>query len=168
MLRGIYSDKIGGIRYRKYTCRCSLSGRVLLIIQELLHLVGDIYQMTAELEKLIQTVQKLSSDEKDYLLNVLQQAQGKHAQAEKIADMRLRYPAEWIAVCIPAGEDKYAPERGYLIAHSADRSHVWAEVHAQSEKDIYVFFNGPISPKGFTVTFHDTEDLPDVAKVVSQ
>jgi len=83
-----------------------------------------------------------------------------------IDEFKATYPDQWIALAIPEGEDRYEPKRGYLISHSPHREAVWAIVNAMpSDEGVYVFFNGPVMAKGFSVTFYDREDNPEVASV---
>jgi hypothetical protein len=81
-----------------------------------------------------------------------------------MANLKIQYPNEWLAVIIPEREDRYNPQQGYLIAHNSDRSLVWQQVvDLPADEDVYVFFNGPIAAKGFGIIFHDPTDTPVVA-----
>jgi hypothetical protein len=72
-----------------------------------------------------------------------------------IDEFKATYPDQWIALAIPEGGDQYEPKRGYLISHSPHREAVWAIVNAMpSDKGVYVFFNGPVMPRGFSVAFY--------------
>jgi hypothetical protein len=54
-----------------------------------------------------------------------------------------------------------------LIIHHTEKAIVWEQVNQlPQETDVYVFYNGPVTPKGFGIAFHDTEDTPVVAEVV--
>lgn len=66
---------------------------------------------------------------------------------ELIATVEQRYPDEWLAFVIPAGEDEFAPERGMLVVHSADDEEVWEAVKQITYNQIvHVYFNGPLEP----------------------
>ena len=67
---------------------------------------------------------------------------------EFVAELRRRYPNEWIAVRLGPGGDRYRPERGYLLAHSPDREEVWqAVMRMASGQEAHVFFNAPEGPQ---------------------
>lgn len=88
-------------------------------------------------------------------------------QPQRIADLAMQYPGEWLAVSIPAGENRYTPERGYLLAHAMERTAVWQQIERfEREQDLFVFYAGAIVAKGFGILFHDTTDTPEVATLV--
>ena len=88
------------------------------------------------------------------------------SKIQSLADLKARYPEEWLAVIIPEGEDRYDPQRGRLVAHSLDRSFVRQQVaDLPVSEDLYVFFNGPVAAKGFGIIFHDTTDTPRCSRV---
>ncbi|MFN8488179.1 MAG: hypothetical protein U0350_11340 [Caldilineaceae bacterium] len=121
-----------------------------------------------QIQELVTTFQRLSPLEQKSVLDLLQQTYQAHAKPERLIDLAMRYPGEWLAVVIPAGEDRYAPEQGYLFAHASDRAAVWQAIEEQAaENDIFVFFTGPITAKGFGITFHDKADTPEVATLVN-
>jgi len=121
--------------------------------------------ITHKAQEVIQAIGALSSEEKNYILESLLKFQTE-PEIQKLSDLQAQYPNEWLAVILPAGEDRYAPSRGYLFAHSRERASVWRQVaQLPSSDDVYVFFTGAPSVKGFGVTFHDTADSPVVASV---
>lgn len=65
---------------------------------------------------------------------------------ELIADVERRYPEEWLAFVIPRDEDQYAPEHGFLIAHSDNDSEVWDTItHIPHTQLVHVYFNGTLA-----------------------
>ena len=104
----------------------------------------------------------------DQLIELALKLKESKEEIRDIDEFKATYPGQWIALAIPEGEDQYEPKRGYLISHSPHREAVWAIVNAMpSDKGVYVFFNGPVMAKGFSVTFYDREDKPEVASVGS-
>ena len=104
----------------------------------------------------------------DQLIELALKLKESKEEIRDIDEFKATYPGQWIALAIPEGEDRYEPKRGYLISHSPHREAVWAIVNAMpSDKGVYVFFNGPVMAKGFSVTFYDREDKPEVASVGS-
>jgi hypothetical protein len=102
----------------------------------------------------------------DQLIELALKLKETKQEIRDIDEFKATYPGQWIALAIPEGEDQYEPKRGYLISHSPHREAVWAIVNAMpSDEGVYVFFNGPVMPKGFSVTFYDREDNPEVASV---
>ncbi|MEI8305956.1 MAG: hypothetical protein WCF99_02710 [Chloroflexales bacterium] len=66
-------------------------------------------------------------------------------RAELIAEVEQRHPGQWLAFVIPPGEDEYAPERGMLVAHSADDNEVWdAVARVTFNQIVHVYYNGPL------------------------
>jgi hypothetical protein len=66
-------------------------------------------------------------------------------QVEAIAAVEARYPDEWLAFVIPAGEDEYAPERGMLVVHSHDDAEVFAAIaRVTFNQVVHVYFNGSL------------------------
>lgn len=64
---------------------------------------------------------------------------------EQIAEVEQRHPGQWLAFVIPPGEDEYAPERGMLVASSADDNEVWdAVARVTSNQIVHVYYNGPL------------------------
>lgn len=62
---------------------------------------------------------------------------------EPIRLVEQRYPNEWLAFVIPAGEDEYAPDRGMLVVHSTNDSEVWDAVERITHNQVvHVYFNG--------------------------
>ena len=120
-----------------------------------------------KIAELVSTFQQLSPAEQRSVLNTLERAVEANAQPERLTDLRVKYPGEWLAIVIPDGEDRYAPEHGYLLAHDSDRLTVWQEVNTlAADQDVFVFFSGPTPAKGFAITFHDTADSLEVATLV--
>lgn len=102
----------------------------------------------------------------DQLIELALKLKESKEEIRDIDEFKATYPGQWIALAIPEGEDQYEPKRGYLISHSPHREAVWAIVNAMpSDKGVYVFFNGPVMAKGFSVTFYDREDKPEVASM---
>jgi hypothetical protein len=95
-----------------------------------------------QIQELVNTFQALSPTEQQSLLNTLQRAYLANTQPERLEDLHLRYPDEWIAVMIPKGEDRYAPQRGYLLAHHQQRSAVWQAVEARGAAQDIFFLPG--------------------------
>jgi hypothetical protein len=121
---------------------------------------------TTKAERLIQTIQQLPPSEKEQVVEAVLQFLQTETAIRSLCDIKAQYPDEWLAVIVPEGEDRYAPQRGRLVAHSPDRSFVWRQVcNLPASADVFVFFNGQVATKGFEVVFHDTTDTPDVAKV---
>ena len=115
---------------------------------------------------LIDTLEQLDPSGLDHFIEIALKLKKSKEEIRDLDEIKATYPDQWIALAIPKGEDRYEPQRGYLIAHSPHREAVWAIVNAlPSDKDVYVFFNGPVTAKGFSVTFYDTEDKPEVASV---
>jgi len=111
-------------------------------------------------------VKQLDPSELDRLIELALKLKESKEEIRDLNELKATYPNQWIALAIPEGEDRYDPQKGYLMAHSLHREAVWAIVHAlPANQDIYVFFNGPVTAKGFTITFYDTEDKPEVASV---
>ena len=64
-------------------------------------------------------------------------------RVEPIAEVEARYPDEWLAFVIPAGEDEYAPERGMLVVHSPDDDEVFEAITRITHNQVvHVYFNG--------------------------
>ncbi len=104
----------------------------------------------------------------DQLIELALKLKESKKEVRDIDEFRAAYPGQWVALAIPEGEDQYEPKKGYLISHSPHREAVWAIVNAMpSDEGVYVFFNGPVMTKGFSVTFYDREDNPEVASVGS-
>jgi len=102
----------------------------------------------------------------DQLIELALKLKESKEEIRDLDELKATYPDQWTALAIPEGEDQYEPQRGYLISHSPHREAVWAIVNAMpSDKGVYVFFNGPVMAKGFSVTFYDREDQPEVASV---
>jgi len=111
-------------------------------------------------------VEQLDPSELDRLIELALKLKESKEEIRDLNELKATYPNQWIALAIPEDEDRYEPQKGYLIAHSPHREAVWTIVHAlPSDQDVYVFFNGPVTAKGFSITFHDTEDKPEVASV---
>jgi hypothetical protein len=120
----------------------------------------------AKVEELIQEIQQLSPIEKEQVAESVFKSLQSETGVRKMKDLQACYPGEWLAVIIPAGEDRYAPQLGRLVAHSPERSFVWRQVaQLPATENVYVFFTGPAAAKGFGVIFHDTKDTPVVATV---
>lgn len=115
----------------------------------------------------VEHFQELPSTKQVEVLALLQQTYQQQAQPQRIADLAMRYSGEWLAVSIPADEDRYTPKRGFLLAHHMDRVVVWQQIeHVAQQQDVFVFYAGPIMAKGFGITFHDTTDTPEAATLV--
>ena len=111
-------------------------------------------------------LERLDPSGLDQLIELALKLKETKEEIRDIDEFKAAYPGQWIALAIPEGEDQYEPKRGYLISHSPHREAVWAIVNAMpSDKSVYVFFNGPVMAKGFSVTFYDREDKPEVASV---
>lgn len=111
-------------------------------------------------------LERLDPSGLDQLIELALKLKETKEELRDIDEFKATYPDQWIALAIPEGEDRYEPKRGYLISHSPHREAVWAIVNAMpSEEGVYVFFNGPVMAKGFSVTFYDREDNPEVASV---
>jgi len=122
--------------------------------------------MVTKVEELVKTIQRLSPSEKEYVIGSVLRFMQTESEIQSLADLKARYPGEWLAVIIPEGEDRYNPQRGCLVAHSPDKSSVWQRVaDLPASEDVYLFFNGPVAAKGFGIIFHDTADTPVVATV---
>lgn len=120
-----------------------------------------------QVQELVETFEHLPRPEQASVLVRLQYAYRRQAQPERIQDLQLRHPGEWLAVAIPPGEDRYTPKHGYLLAHSPERPYVWQMVEQfADDQDIFVLFAGTVATKGFDLTFHDTTDTPEVATMV--
>jgi hypothetical protein len=119
-----------------------------------------------KVEELIQAIEQLSPNEKQQIVESVFRSLQSESDVHGLKDLQDQYPGEWLAVTIPAGEDRYAPQRGRLVAHSPEHSLVWQQAaKLPALESIYIFFNGPIAAKGFGVFFHDTTDTPVVATV---
>jgi hypothetical protein len=119
-------------------------------------------------QALIDTLEQLDPSGLDHFIEIALKLKESKEEIRDIDKIKATYPDQWIALAIPKGEDRHEPKRGYLIAHNPHREAVWAIVHAlPPDRDIYVFFNGPIMPKGFSVTFYDAKDKPEVASMGS-
>lgn len=115
---------------------------------------------------LTEIVEQLDPSELDRLIELALKLKESRKEIRDVNELKATYPDQWIALAIPEGEDQYEPKRGYLIAHGPHREAVWNIVNAlPSDKGVYVFFNGPVMAKGFSITFYDTEDKPEVASV---
>jgi hypothetical protein len=127
--------------------------------------------MSPKVEQVLKSFRQLSIKERDYVLaEIIKSSSERGAQDKPIplGELNLRYPGEWIAVRLPKGENRYNPQTGVLVVHHAEKEQVWKQVNQLPEEtDVYVYYNGPVMPKGFGVTFYDTEDTPVVAEVVS-
>lgn len=122
--------------------------------------------MATKVEELIQEIQQLSPPEKEYVMESVLKVLRTEFEIWSLADLKARYPDEWLAVIISEEEDRYDPQRGRLVAHSPDKSLVWQRVaDLPASEDVYVFFNGPVTAKGFGIVFHDTTDTPVIATV---
>jgi len=111
-------------------------------------------------------LERLDPSGLDQLIELALKLKETKQEIRDIDELKATYPGQWIALAIPEGEDQYEPKRGYLISHSPHREAVWAIVNAMpSDEGVYVFFNGPVMAKGFSLTFYDREDNPEVASV---
>jgi hypothetical protein len=120
-----------------------------------------------QVQELVTSFHKLSLSEQQSVLETLQRAYEERTKLERLAELQLRYPGEWLAVVIPSSEDRYAPEHGYLLAHASERALVWQAIAERAkDKDVFVFYTGASAAKGFEVTFHDTADMPEAAELV--
>lgn len=120
-------------------------------------------------KEILDTFQKLSEREQDELLKKLDKTRQQSRKSVRLDDVKQVYPGEWIAVDIAKGEDDYAPKNVHLIAHGFDRSDVWNAVESlQNHRNIFVFYNGAPSAKGFGVYFDDATDSPEVAELVTE
>jgi len=91
--------------------------------------------------------------ELDQLIGLALELKESKEKLRDIDELKATYPGQWSALVLPEGEDRYEPKRGCLISHSPYREAVWAIVNAMpSDEGIYVFFNGPVMAKGFSVT----------------
>lgn len=107
-----------------------------------------------QVQEIVTTFQQLSPLEQKSVLDLLQQAYQAQVKPERLSDLKMQYPGEWLAVIIPATEDRYAPEHGYLLAHALDHAELWQAIEERAtEQDIFVFFTGPVATKGFGITF---------------
>jgi 3-methyladenine DNA glycosylase AlkC len=115
---------------------------------------------------LMDTLEQLDPSGLDHFIELALKLKRSKDRIRDLEELKVTYPDQWIALAISEGEDRYEPKRGYLIAHSPHREEVWAIVNAlPSDKNVYVFFNGTVTAKGFSITFYDTEDKPEVASV---
>ena len=122
--------------------------------------------MKTDVEELIQAIRQLSHSDREYLLETVFRSLRAESEIQSLDDLKTLFPGEWLAVIISAGEDRYEPQRGRLVAHSPDRAYIWRRVvDLPASDDVYVFFNGPVAAKGFGIIFHDTTDTPVVATV---
>ena len=120
--------------------------------------------MAPKVNEIIHAIQHLPRSEKEDILAALLKELQAETDLQKLADLETRYPNEWLAVIIPDGEDRYNPQQGRLVSHNPNRSLVWQRVvNLPDNEDVYVFFNGQVTAKGFGITFHDTTDTPVVA-----
>lgn len=123
----------------------------------------------SQVQELVETFEHLPRSEQASVLARLQYAYRRQARPERIEDLQVRHPGEWLAVVIPPGEDRYTPEQGYLLAHSPERTYVWQMVEQfADDQDVFVLFAGLVAAKGFELTFHDTADTPEVATMVEK
>jgi len=114
----------------------------------------------------IDTLEQLDLSGLDHFIELALKLKRSKDRIRDLEELKATYPDQWIALAIPEGEDRYEPQKGHLVAHSPHREAVWAIVNAlPSDKNVYVFFNGPVTAKGFSITFYDTEDKPEVASV---
>jgi len=119
-----------------------------------------------KVEALIQAIKQLSPADRENVLKAILKSLQTEAKMQSLADLEARYPNEWLAIIVPEGEDRYHPQRGYLITHGPDRAAVWQQVaDLPMSEAVYVFFNGPVAAKGFGMTFHDPTDTPVVASM---
>lgn len=122
--------------------------------------------ITQKARNVIQTIQELSAEEKTLVLESLLKSQADKSNIQTLTDLQAQFPDEWLAVVVPVGEDRYAPQQGVLIAHDGDKGAIWQHIAKfSSSDDVYVFFTGKPSAKGFGITFYDTADTPQVATV---
>jgi hypothetical protein len=122
--------------------------------------------ITQKARNVIQTIQELSAEEKALVLESLLKSHGDKSNIQTLTDLQAQFPDEWLAIVVPAGENFYAPQQGVLVAHHGDKTAIWQHVaKLSSSDDIYVFFTGKPSAKGFGITFYDTADTPKVATV---
>ncbi len=122
--------------------------------------------MAVKVEELLHEIQQLSPSEKEHVIETVIESLRTDSEIESMADLKALHPDEWLAVIIPEGEDRYDPQRGRLLAHSPDKSFVWQCVaDLPTSEAVYVFFNGPVTAKGFGIIFHDATDTPVVATV---
>jgi len=120
--------------------------------------------MAPKVKEIVQTIQQLPHSEKEDILTALLKSLQVEPDVKSLADLKVQYPNEWLAVIIPEGEDRYNPQQGRLVTHNSDRSLVWQQVvDLPVDEDVYVFFTGPVATKGFGIIFHDTTDTPVVA-----
>ena len=120
--------------------------------------------ITQKARSVIQTIQELSAEEKSLILESLLKSQEDKSNIQTLTDLQAQFPDEWLAIVVPASEDRYTPQRGVLVAHAKDKTALWQSVAKFSPSDdVYVFFTGKPSAKGFGITFYDTADTPQVA-----
>jgi len=117
--------------------------------------------ITSKVHAVMQSIQQLSAEEKKYIADAILKLPEVADAIQSLDDLQSRYPEEWVAVRAPAGEDRYAPTRGCLIAHHPDHNTLWRQV--PENMDVYVFFTGVMHAKAFGVAFDDTTGTPQVA-----
>lgn len=123
--------------------------------------------ITSKAQEVIRVIGTLSAEEKNYVLESLLQFRTQ-SEIQEFDDLRAQYPDEWVAVILPDSEDRHAPQRGYLVAHHPERARVWQQIALlPSNVEIYVFFTGVPSVKGFGIAFHDATNSPDIIPVGS-
>ena len=67
---------------------------------------------------------------------------------EWIADIEARFPAEWLGLVIPPGEDEFAPERAMLVVHSTDDNEVWDAINRVTHNQVVqVYYNGALDDR---------------------
>ena len=114
--------------------------------------------MATNVQEIIRTIEQLSAAEREYVVRSVLKTLPSKGEVQSLASLKRQYPNEWLAIVIPDGEDAYDPRRGRLVAHNTDRSTVWEQMNLLStSEDVFVFFNGPIAPKGFGLVFYDTD-----------
>ena len=110
--------------------------------------------MATNVQEIIRIIEQLSLAEREYVVRSVLGALPSKGEVQSLTSLKRQYPGEWLAQIIPEGEDAYDPQRGRLVAHDYDRSTVWEQVAWLSAmEDVYVFFNGPVAPKGFGMAF---------------
>lgn len=122
--------------------------------------------ITHKAREVMQSIQQLSLDEKKYILDSILHLPEIESEIRDLTLLSAQFPNEWLAISVPEGEDHYAPQRGRLVAHHRERSATWDQVmRLPSSQDVYVFFTGAVTAKGFGVIFDDATNTPDVATV---
>ena len=73
----------------------------------------------------------------------------------KVADIKKKYPDEWVVIKVQEENEFEEPLEGKIIAHSQKRDEIYEKLE-KTTGDISMFYTGDIPKKGYVVAFYGT------------